>query len=242
VPPEFDPDEPAPAEIFRYRIDIDHLTATGNLPESLTLLPDRVRLTEPDGSPLSRQLRHMQGATFTPWGDLVILNGFIDDSSTTDRGGIHIFRPVGASRNATEFSLVEESVNETGLGGFRFAYDGVDDDEEPEGIDWWNRGPDSSPAAAGGQLHAEMVDNTQFFNGETDPDDLLLQALLRRLLLPTRLRSRRPCNQCRGGPARHRPARRRQRRRRVERRRRSEHARDRSALARQRRRRDPGRT
>ncbi|MGH7893989.1 MAG: hypothetical protein ACREQL_04925 [Candidatus Binatia bacterium] len=112
----------------------------------------------------------MQGGTFTPWGDLVIENGYIDDDSVADRGGIHVFRPVGASRSATEFRLVEESVNETGLGGFKFAYD-VDFDEEPEGIDWWNRGEDSRPAFAQGQLHATMVDNTQTLEGESPPDD-----------------------------------------------------------------------
>jgi len=158
-------------EIFRYKVDLDHLKVSNNIDESLELNA-RVELRENNGDPLTRQLKHMQGGTFTPWGDLVILNGFIEDSSFTDRGGIHIFRPAGSSRNATEFRLVEESVNETGLGGFKFAYDGVDDDEEPEGIDWWNRGPSSTPALAQGQLHGEMVDNTQFFNGESDPDDL----------------------------------------------------------------------
>ena len=164
-------------EIARYEIDLEHLKATNNIDQSLDLR-DRVQLAEPpsdpsssDGAPLTKPLRHMQGGAFTPWGDLVLLNGFIDDSSDVDRGGIHIFRPVVASRGATKFQLVEESVNETGLGGFRFAYD-VDFDEEPEGIDWWNRGPASVPLETQGQLHAQMVDNTQFFEGESAPDDL----------------------------------------------------------------------
>jgi hypothetical protein len=164
-------------EIVRYEIDLGHLQATSNIDQSLDLR-DRVRLAETpsdpagsDGAPLTKPLRHMQGGVFTPWGDLVLENGFIDDSSDVDRGGIHIFRPVGASRQATKFQLVEESVNETGLGGFRFAYD-VDFDEEPEGIDWWNRGPASVPLGAQGQLHGQMVDNTQFFEGESAPDDL----------------------------------------------------------------------
>jgi hypothetical protein len=159
------------SEIYRYKLDIDHFRESGSLAESLTLLEDRVQLREADGGALTKALRHMQGGTFTPWGDLVIENGFIDDSSDVDRGGIHIFRPVGASRQATEYRLVDESVNETGPGGFKFAYD-VDDDEEPEGIDWWNRGPESVPLEAQGQLHGVMIDNTQFFNFESDPDDL----------------------------------------------------------------------
>jgi hypothetical protein len=152
-------------EIFRYQIDLDHLTTYDDLPGSLTLLPDRVVLEEWNGDPLTPGLKSMQGGVFTPWGDLVIENGFYDEDDET-RGGIHIFRPVGSSRDATEFRLVEESVNEVGLGGFRFAYDtGVD--EEPEGIDWWNRAESSRPAFAQGQLHAMMIDND-----ETSTDDL----------------------------------------------------------------------
>jgi len=159
------------SEIYRYAIDLDQLKTSGDLATSLTLLEDRVQLRESDGSALTKTLKHMQGGAFTPWGDLVIENGFIDDSSDVDRGGIHVFRPVGASRWATEFRLVSESVNETGLGGFKFAYD-VDFDEEPEGIDWWQRGSASAPLGAQGQLHGVMIDNTQFFEGESAPDDL----------------------------------------------------------------------
>lgn len=159
------------SEIYRYAIDIDQLRTSGDLAASLTLIEDRVQLRECDGGGLTKMLKHMQGGAFTPWGDLVIENGFIDDPSAEDRGGIHIFRPVGASRHATEFRLVSESVNETGLGGFKFAYD-VDFDEEPEGIDWWHRGPASVPLEAQGQLHGVMIDNTQFLEWESDPDDL----------------------------------------------------------------------
>ena len=169
-------------QVYRYRIDLDALKGEdGDLDTSLTLLPHRIVLAENGGADLVQPLKHMQGGTFTPWGDLVIENGFIDDPSWEDRGGIHIFRPVGAIRNAVQFELVEngESVNEKGLGGFKFAYDSAfsldppmpDNDEEPEGIDWWDRGPDSRPAFAQGRLHAQMIDNTQFENGESDPDD-----------------------------------------------------------------------
>lgn len=162
------------ADIMRYQIDLALLQGgTPNLDQALTLV-GAIQLKEAndgDGDadvPLVKPLKNMQGATFTPWGDLIIENGYIDDDSAADRGGVHIFRPVGASRTATEYRLVEESVNETGPGGFKFAYD-VDFDEEPEGIDWWNRG--SEFAFARGQLHAQMVDNTQFFEGESAPDD-----------------------------------------------------------------------
>jgi hypothetical protein len=152
-------------EIFRYKVDIDALRQPGDHAGWLALLDNRVYLREPDGGDLTFGLMHMQGGTFTPWGDLVIENGFYDESDDV-RGGIHIFRPDAASRDATEFRLVKESVNETGLGGFRFAYDtGVD--EEPEGIDWWSRGPASVPLEAQGQLHAMMIDND-----ETSTDDL----------------------------------------------------------------------
>ena len=169
-----DPDKPGgPRPIVRYQINLAALQGeTPNVDAAITFF-DEIQLKEAndgDGDadvPLVKALKNMQGATFTPWGDLVIENGYIDDDSFIERGGIHIFRPVGANRFATEFRLVEESVNETGIGGFRFAYN-VDFDEEPEGIDWWNR---TGYAYANGQLHAQMVDNTQFLEGESAPDD-----------------------------------------------------------------------
>ncbi len=164
--------------IFRYQVDLGVLRATGDLSQALTFV-DQPVLREGDGTTLHRPgdglaawpLLHMQGGVFTPWGDLVIVNGYIDDDSDHDRGGVHIFRPLGASRTATQFHLVSESVNQTGAGGFRFAYD-VDWDEEPEGVDWWDRAPGSPVAEAQGQLHAVMIDNTQFWEGESGPDDL----------------------------------------------------------------------
>jgi hypothetical protein len=172
----------APASyLYRFTIELE-LIGDPTHPGAWLAFKDRVMLMEADGTPLDRALRHMQGGVITPWGDLVLENGFIDDPPRVDRGGIHIFRPEGASRSATVFRLVTESVNEKGLGGFRFAYDPALDltstphapnnDEEPEGIDWWNRSPASTPGGARGQLHGIMIDNTQLLHGESNPDDL----------------------------------------------------------------------
>jgi hypothetical protein len=129
---------------------------------------DHFYLHEADGGDLEREFRVMQGATFTPWGDMFTINGYLDEPFPLDfRGGIHLFDAEG--------TLVTESEN--GSGDFNFEYH-VDDDEEPEGIDWWNRaGQSPSSPHIGGQLHAVMIDNTNFditdpFDPESDPDDL----------------------------------------------------------------------
>ncbi len=155
--------------ITRYALDLDLFRNTRDLSQSLAFY-DHFFLTEGDGSPLARPLRHMQGATFSPWRDLFIINGFIDeviingfpaDGASADRGGIHLFTPEGR--------LIVESTN--GSGDFNFEYHTFDD-EEPEGIDWWNRDvPPVSPFIQG-QLHGVMIDNTQLLNFETHPDDL----------------------------------------------------------------------
>ena len=105
-------------------------------------------------------LGNMQGGTFTPWGDLYLVNGG-DDPPSADRGGIHLFNSAG--------QLIDESTNdEDPSTTFEFTYDPEPCDitdpasciaEEPEGADWWNRDVGSPSPGIGGQLHVILLDN-----------------------------------------------------------------------------------
>jgi hypothetical protein len=95
----------------------------------------------------------MQGGVFSPWGDLYLING--NQHDTTINGGIHVFDPAG--------NLVAESQN-GGTTHFNFQYEpGGIEQQEPEGIDWWNRDnahPPSNPGGSiGGQLHVILLEN-----------------------------------------------------------------------------------
>jgi len=145
--------------LHRYTLDVGVLQQTQDLAQAVSYKDDYY-LHESDGSDLARPLRGMQGGTFTPWGDFFIENGYYDEFPLDFRGGIHLFGP--------DSNLIVESTN--GSGDFNFAYNEFDD-EEPEGIDWWDR--DTGPRSPGvtGQLHAVMIDNTTPII-EDPPDDL----------------------------------------------------------------------
>jgi len=139
--------------LYRYKVDFSKL-ATGDVGDGITY-QDRFHLLEANGTQLSPPLGNwMQGGVFTPRGDLYVVNGNGDDFSFAVRGGIHLF--------GTNGRLIAESTNDSGKGAFDFAYSPGLDDQEPEGIDWWNR--DVGPASPGitGQLHVMLNDNNTF--------------------------------------------------------------------------------
>jgi hypothetical protein len=134
----------------RYAVDFGKLSA-GNAAGAFT--PAGTLALWDDAGPISPGIKNIQGATFTPWGDLYVVNG-LESPTSLDRGGIHLFDSTG--------QLIDESSN--GSGTFNFAYDSAElpEPEEPEGADWWNR--DAGPAAPGigGQLQVIMLDNDVF--------------------------------------------------------------------------------
>lgn len=101
---------------------------------------------------INPKLENMQGATFTPWGDLYLVNGMYDPPSR-DNGGIHLFNSLG--------QLISESTNGEG-DAFNFEYDpspNLFEGEEPEGATWWNRDVGPSSPGIGGQLHVILLLN-----------------------------------------------------------------------------------
>jgi len=101
----------------------------------------------------------MQGGVFTPWGDLYVVNGTHDGSVSpvSGRGGIHLF--------GTNGRLIAQSTNDSGKGAFDFAYD-PGNDQEPEGIDCWNRDVGQASPGIRGQLHV-MLHQDNFFTADT---------------------------------------------------------------------------
>jgi hypothetical protein len=93
------------------------------------------------------------GGVFSSWGDLYLING--NQHDTTVNGGIHLFDRAG--------NLIAESQN-GGTTQFNFQYEpsGIEQ-QEPEGIDWWNRDnphPPSNPSGSiAGQLHVILLEN-----------------------------------------------------------------------------------
>ena len=131
----------------RFYVHFDVLLANGNVENAFTpVQPFSVTIDPPLGN--------MQGGTFTPWGDLYLVNGQANPPSE-DRGGIHLFNSSG--------QLIDESTNdEDPSTTFEFTYDPAgfpDDSEEPEGADWWNRDVGPPSPGIGGQLHVILLDN-----------------------------------------------------------------------------------
>ncbi len=145
--------------LLRYAVDVSKIE-NGSRGDFLTPTTP-VAVLEADGSPISGEFVYMQGGVFTPWGDLYLSVGKADDSSDNTRGGLHLFR---RTSDGSAFQLVESSVNVSDhVGEPVFAYEyhpgsWIDPEEEPEGIDWWNR--DNVPGSRySGQLHAILLDN-----------------------------------------------------------------------------------
>ena len=97
--------------LLKYAVSFEHL-ANGDVANAFAPAgPFYVTIDPP--------LVNMQGAAFTPWGDLYLVNG-LDCPPSSDRGGIHLFDSSG--------QLLDESTN--GFGTFNFQYDPC---ESPEG-------------------------------------------------------------------------------------------------------------
>ncbi len=120
------------------------------------------QLYETNGDPLDPALESMQGGVWSPDGFLYIVNGYYDPQV---REGAHVFDSTGR--------LLADSEDVSGLGGFKFQFS-TDDDEEPEGVDWWDR---DFPAGTGvsGQLHIILLDNDTELPGEDDQDEFYLK-------------------------------------------------------------------
>ncbi len=146
----------------RYQLDLSELQIDGQLEGAFVPLPD-FPLHESDGGELRQAFGVPQGGVFSPVGDLYFVNGDQSTDPETIRGGIHVFDRTGR--------LLADSTN--GTGSFDYEYH-VGNEEEPEGIDWWDD-PDSP--GVDGQLHVMLLDNEDF-DGPTDPfgeDDIYIK-------------------------------------------------------------------
>ena len=177
-----------PAPVYRYPLNFDALVRFNNL----SLGPrQEIVLEEPNGEILSPPLRVTQGGVFSPLGDFYFSNGDADSPPGDSpgipglippgvRGGIHVFSPPHEQDGQLRMRMITESTN--GSGSFNFEYHPGGDEfglggthEEPEGIDWWDRGfPPESPGITG-RLHALLLDNDGFFeSGDPGDDDDLI--------------------------------------------------------------------
>jgi HYDIN/CFA65/VesB-like, Ig-like domain/Abnormal spindle-like microcephaly-assoc'd, ASPM-SPD-2-Hydin/Bacterial TSP3 repeat len=178
--------------LFRYKVDFEVLNDLYKKGSLITGFPspaistfDRIPLYNTDGGPLNPPLglslstpNHycctafectdmdfvawLQGGVFSPWGDLILVNGdHLNDFSTTQqtgRVGVHIFRPDDVIRtdgNARFLSLRDSAAD----GCFDFVYiPGPCHSEEAEGVDWWTR-----PGVPGenypGNFHVMLLQN-----------------------------------------------------------------------------------
>jgi hypothetical protein len=156
----------------RYSVDVSKFPDVETAIQNVA--PD-LQLFEADGSGLERDFEYLQGGTFTPWGDLYLVNGFPSDdpfnndlySQETTRGGVHRFH----LDTDGKWKVEEESTN--GSGAFNFAYDpdfGYAD--EPEGADWFSLDGVSNASGITGKLHVMLNDNDGFPGND---DDLYLK-------------------------------------------------------------------
>jgi hypothetical protein len=119
--------------LFRYRI------------QGTTLkFLDRVVLRDEQGTPVV--LNSMQGGTFADDHHLYISCGYVDDPHPS--WGIHLFDM------RTQRRIVRST---NGSGSFNYEFH-TDDDEEPEGLTYWDLDRRKVPGIEG-QLHAILLDN-----------------------------------------------------------------------------------
>jgi Bacterial TSP3 repeat len=145
--------------LLRYKVDLSKLE--NGIPHDFLTPTTSIAVLDADGSPVSGKFIYIQGGVFTPWRDLYLSVGMADETPEKTRGGLHLFR---RTSDGSAFQLVESSVNVSDhVGEPVFAYEyhpgsSIDPEEEPEGIDWWNR--DNVPGSFyKGQLHAILLDN-----------------------------------------------------------------------------------
>lgn len=137
--------------VLRYQIDFGRLSAGRSFLTQSSSLP----LRDEYGATLS--LPHVQGGVFRPDAQrLYLVNGYMDD---TDRNkeGIQVFDMASCRR-------IARSTN--GYGDFNYEYH-PEDDEEPEGLTYWDLNDGRAPGIRG-VLHVTMLDN----DGWTSADDL----------------------------------------------------------------------
>jgi hypothetical protein len=134
--------------VRRYRVDFAQL-AQGAV--ALTRVSD-VGLYDEAGAALA--LPHVQGGAFRPdGGRLYLVNGYLDD---TDRfkEGVQVFDAAGVR--------IARSTN--GYGEFDYEYHPADD-EEPEGLTYWDLSDGRAPGVRG-VLHVLMLDNDGFWSAD----------------------------------------------------------------------------
>lgn len=94
------------------------------------------------------QLSSMQGGTFSPEGEMFLINGYYN--TDVSKGGINVF-------GMHDFYFRQKS---TQKGLFRFQWDtSIGVAEEPEGMTFWDLDEDNRAPHIGGQLHAILLDN-----------------------------------------------------------------------------------
>jgi hypothetical protein len=140
----------------KYKLKFDQIDA-GDVQGGIVLEPDPFTLRDWNDAQITYPFEHTQGAAFTPWGDLYLVNGLEGETVGTYRGGVHLFNAAG--------TLIGTSLNGGGV-AINFVYDptcsltSADlDCEEPEGADWWNRNAAPSSPHITGQLHVMLNDN-----------------------------------------------------------------------------------
>ena len=151
--------------LLRYQLDLRPLRSprvprTRKLDRALRF-HSRFTLSEPGGHVVN--LFTMQGGVFSPRGELYLMSSRRSVGPLTlDPGGISLWSPRGI--------LLQRSQNASGLGGFKYEFH-TGDDEEPEGLDWWDRSRRPRTPHVRGQLHALLLDNDSL----SDDDDLYLK-------------------------------------------------------------------
>ena len=156
----FSPSRP----LLRYRLNLEPLRSrsvprTRKLDQALSF-HSRFGLSGPDGQVVN--LFTMQGGVFSPRGELYLM------SSRRALGPV-VVDPGGISLWSASGILLQRSQNASGLGGFKYEFH-TGDDEEPEGLDWWDRNRRPTTPHVRGQLHAFLLDNDT-----TSDDDLYLK-------------------------------------------------------------------
>ena len=150
--------------LLRFRLDLRPLRST-SVPRTRKLdralsFHSRFELSKSDGHVVN--LFTMQGGVFSPRGDLYLM-------SSRRSVGPFVLDPGGISLWGRGGMLLQRSQNSSGLGGFKYEFH-TGDDEEPEGLDWWDRSRRPATPHIRGQLHAFLLDNDSSTN-----DDLYLK-------------------------------------------------------------------
>jgi len=136
-----------------WRIDFSRITGSPASPNIAPLLEQRnYRIYGRNGTTLT--LSHMQGGTFSPSGDLYLVNGFTGcfQDREVPTSPVRRFR-LGAT---DVFDEVARSNN----GADPFNYEiHPSEDQEPQGLTWWDLNTVPHHSRVAGNLHILMLDN-----------------------------------------------------------------------------------